>query len=96
MLQGKMGNVVFSLVAMCPTTPWELHYQKEEAEIGYWEISLPTTSVLGRRGPKRSWEVFKAGRYHVFKKHLSSDGPSSSVASNLGAVVVTGEGGDPP
>lgn len=43
-----------------------------------------------------SWEVFKAGQYHVFKKYLSSDGPSSSVASNLGAVVVTGEGGDPP
>lgn len=52
LVQGKMGNVVFSLVAMCPTTPWELHYQKEEAEIGYWETSFPTASVLGRRGLK--------------------------------------------
>lgn len=37
LLQGKLGNVVFSWVAVCPTTPWGLYYRKEEAEIRHWE-----------------------------------------------------------
>lgn len=55
-LQGKMGHVVFSRVAMCPATPWELHYQKEEAEIGYWETSVPTASYL-RKAWAETWST---------------------------------------
>lgn len=48
--QGKKGNAVFSCVAMCPATPWRLHYQNGEAEIGYWETSDPMASGLERCG----------------------------------------------
>lgn len=50
LLQGKLGKVVFSWVTMFLAIPWRLHYQQEEAEIGYWETSVPVAFGLGRCG----------------------------------------------